>query len=356
MLCSRSGFYSTELGVVLQGLRQFDSIATQPGVDRALSGMYLGRRGKYDTQMSLNLFTTDHVMAQQDFSDVHLVVLRRLSGDLESLLKEQRTNINLQDANGRTPLLWASWRGDTASVILLLKYGADIDKADNNLYTPLAKAAQAGHLSTVEILLTAKADMRIATSWGHEPIHLASEHRLNGHRVVEELLEWGANPNAYSKGSGTPLYNAANRGSIRSIKTLIDHGANVDAIGQNGSTPAMVALYCWNEPAFIYLTKAGARLDIVNDSGHNIVQLATWTGSVKVWDLLIERAESGVLGKIDVNALHEGHNIEQCYCKCRKLWYIGKKGDPASERAKFLRMIEICGFHQLRPRRLDDLT
>jgi ankyrin repeat protein len=318
--------------------------------------MYLGRHDNYNTQVSLNLFTTDDVMAQQDFSDVHLVVLRRLSGDLETLLKEDRTKINLLDANGRTPLLWASWRGDTASVILLLKYGADIDKADHERYTPLAKAAQAGHLSTVEILLTAKADMRIATSWGHQPIHLASEHMINGHRVVGELLEWGADPNAYSKGSGTPLYNAASHGSILTIETLIGHGADVDAIGQNGSTSAMVALYCWNEPAFISLTRAGARLDIVDDSDHNIVQLATWTGSVKVWDLLVERADSGVLGKIDVNALHDGHNIEQCYRQCRKLWYTGKKEDPISEHAKFLHMIEICGFHQPYPRRLDGLT
>ncbi|KAJ4352429.1 uncharacterized protein N0V89_007777 [Didymosphaeria variabile] len=306
--------------------------------------------------MSPDLFTSDDVLAQQNFSDIHLVVLGLLSHDLESLLKTDCTEINLQDVNGRTPLLWAAWRSDIASVLLLLKYGADINKPDHALYTPLARAAQAGDLSTVEILLTAKAESHVRTSWDHQPIHLASENRLNGNGVVKALLEWGADSNAYSKGSGTPLHNAANRGSIHTMRTLIEHGTAIDAIGRNGSTAAMVALYCWNEPAFVHLASAGARLDVVNDSGHNILQLATWTASAKAWDLLIDRAESGSLGYIDVDALHDGHGIEQCYRKCRRLWYRGQRGDENLERAKFLLMIEICGFQRQRPGRFYDLT
>ncbi|KAL1597941.1 hypothetical protein SLS60_008429 [Paraconiothyrium brasiliense] len=317
--------------------------------------MYLNRHSDSDPQQMLGLFTTDDFMAQQDFSTLHLVVLGRLSQDLEILLKNNQAEVNLQDANGRTPLLWAAWRGDATSVLLLLKYGAEVNKTDHECYTPLAKAAQAGHLSTIEILLTAGADMHITTSWGHQPIHLASENKVDGHMIVEALLEWGANPNAYSKGSGTPLHNAANRGSIRTIKTLIAHGANIDAIGIHGSTAVMVALYCWNEPVFIYLTKLHARLDIVDNIGHNIVQLATWTASVKAWDLLIECAESGALGKIDVNASHDGHTIEKCYHSCRKLWYIGKREDTNVECSRFRRMIETCHFERPFPSRSCDL-
>lgn len=306
--------------------------------------MSLSRSHIPETQASLGLYTTAESMAQQDFSELHLAVLGRTSHDLETLLKNDRTKVDSQDVNGRTPLLWAAWRGDTTSVVLLLKYGADINKGDRDSYTPLARASQAAHLSTVQILLTANADLRATTSWGHQPIHLASENRFNGHRVVDELLEWGANPNALSIGSGTPLHNAANFGSIRTMTSLIAHGVNIDELGQNGSTAAMVALYCWNEASFIYLMEAGARLDIVDDSGLNIVQLATWTGSVRIWDLLIERAEGRTLGEIDVNLLHNGHDIVQCYHQCRKLWYIGRRENADSEYAKFLRMIRACGF------------
>ncbi|KAF1972190.1 ankyrin, partial [Bimuria novae-zelandiae CBS 107.79] len=152
-------------------------------------------------------------------------------------------NLNSPDANGRTPLLWAAWRGDATSVNLLLKYGANIDKADLEGFTPLARASQGGHLSAVQILLQGKALIDNKTSWGHEPIHLATENKVHGHEIICELLEWGANPNAFSIGSGTPLHHAvANNSPIQTLKLLVDHGTDVDTIGENGDTAVMAAL------------------------------------------------------------------------------------------------------------------
>ncbi|KAH8727307.1 ankyrin repeat-containing domain protein, partial [Phaeosphaeriaceae sp. PMI808] len=163
--------------------------------------------------------------------------------DLKEILKFHCPNINSADANGRTPLLWAAWRGDDQIVELLMKYGANINTSDHEGFTPLAKAAQAGHLHVVRILLMANASIHSRTLWGYEPIHLASNNKINGHKIVAELLAWDANPNAFSHGSGTPLHNAANRGSIETIKTLLAHAADINALGENGDTPTMVALY-----------------------------------------------------------------------------------------------------------------
>ncbi|KAJ4296846.1 hypothetical protein N0V90_006894 [Kalmusia sp. IMI 367209] len=333
----------------LQSSTAFDMLRRNvalEGIDRILSGMHLGRDNSANVQLYDNFGIIEKGRDQQCFSELHLIILQLSSKDLETVLKNDQTEVNSQDANGRTPLLWASWRGNIGNVIMLLKYGADINKVDHESFSPLARASQAGHLAVVQILLTEKASIDATTSWGHQPIHLASENKLNGHNVVDELLEWGANANAYSNDTGTPLHHAANRGSIKTIKLLLDHGVLIDAIGLNGSTAAMVALSCWNEPAFFQLANAGARLDIVSNSGYNIIQLAIWTASIKTWDLIIERAENHTLGHINVSALHNGHDIEQCFHGCRNLWFLGDRAKVHLERAKFKRMIEACGLQR----------
>ncbi|KAF2645322.1 ankyrin, partial [Massarina eburnea CBS 473.64] len=130
-------------------------------------------------------------------------------------------DVNTTDANGRTPLYWAAWRGDVSNVKELISHGANVNIEDYEGFAPLARAAQAGHLSTVRVLLRANALIDTTTSsWGYQPIHLACENEPNGHKIVKELLDKGANLNAYSRGSGTPLHNAANRGSLETITLL----------------------------------------------------------------------------------------------------------------------------------------
>lgn len=326
---------------------QFGVMAVQPGIDRALCGLDLRRDNNPSKQTIHDFNVTDEAWDQQSFTNLHLAIFGRMPGTLSYILQKHKPDMDSPDANGRTPLLWAAWRGDTESVTLLLDNGADINKTDRESFTPLARAVQTGHLATVRILLQRKALVTTKTSKGHQPIHLASENKIHGHEVVRELFAYGADPNAYSPGSGTPLHNAANHGSIETIKLLLENGTDIDTIGENGDSAAMVALYCWNEEQFVYLAESGARLDVVNDSDHNIVQIAVWGASTKVWDLIIRRAEEGTLGYIDVHARHDGHDIEECYLQCRRLWYLGQREDPQLERARFDRMIDACGFQRL---------
>jgi ankyrin repeat protein len=317
-------------------------MAVQPGIDRAFSDMALDRKFTGSAQAYHGVFVTEDTLEQQCFDNLHLIVLGLLRQSLESVLRYTRLDIDSPDSNGRTALLWAAWRGDTESVRLLLEYGADVNKTDHESFTPLAKAAQAGHLATVRSLLQANASMHMATSQGWQPIHLASDSTTNAQEMVEELLAWGADPNAHGHGSDTPLHKAAKRGSTGTIASLLAHGATIDAICKNG-TAAMVALYCWNEAAFLHLARAGARLDIVNDHGHNIAQLATWSASSQSWDLITEYAEKGTLDFIAMESCHDGHGIGHCFEVCRKLWFIGEKEDERTERAAFDRMVRACG-------------
>lgn len=91
-------------------------MAVQPGIDRALSGSDLDRNASGTALTSSGLFKTSENLDQQGFTLLHLIVLELQYLDLEVVLKYYPIDIDAPDANGRTPLLWASWRGDVASV------------------------------------------------------------------------------------------------------------------------------------------------------------------------------------------------------------------------------------------------
>lgn len=313
-------------------------MALQPGIDRALSGADLDRNGSGTAQTSSELFVNSASLDQQGFTLLHLIVLGLHSVDLGMVLKHYPVDIDAPDVNGRTPLFWAAWRGDLLNVILLLKYGADIDRADNQLWTPLARASKTGQLDVVQYLLRGNASLTIATSQGFQPIHHASDNKKDGARVVEELLAHGADPNARSTSQGTPLHNAANRGSVATIKILLASGSEINALDDDGDTPIMTSLLCWNEPAFFELTKLGACLDIDRRNGHSVVHVAVWGASAGVWELLTNQAEMGGLQNIDLNVLHNGHDLDSCFSGCRALWYPGFR-EVMKEASVFRRMV-----------------
>jgi ankyrin repeat protein len=316
--------------------------AMQPGIDRVLSGSELDRNVSGTALRSFDLFINSESLDQQGFTLLHLIVLELQFLDLAMVLKHYPIDIDAPDVNGRTALYWAAWRGDILSLSLLLQYGADVDKIDSESWTPLARASKAGHLGVVQYLLSAHASLTISTAQGYLPIHLASDNKPDGAKIVQELLTRGSDPNACSISRGTPLHNAANRGSVATVECLLAHGAVIDALDGDGDTPVLISLLCWNEATFMCLARAGARLDIPRKIGHSVVHVAVWGANTGVWDWLIASAESGKTGDIDINALHDGHGIAACFDVCRTRWFPGKR-ELTLETVKFQRMIKIFG-------------
>jgi ankyrin repeat protein len=315
-----------------------ERMAMQPGIDRALSGSELDRNASGTGQRSTEIYVSSQTLDEQCFTLLHLIILELQFLDLAVALKHYPVDIDAPDVNGRTPLLWAAWRGDLLSVTLLLRYGADVNKTDTQSWTPLAKASKAGHLGVVQCLLQAKASLTLATSQGFQSIHNAADNKVDGAEIVKELLARGADPNALSNSHGTPLHNAANRGSVETIECLLAAGSSIDALDDDGDTPLMTSLLCWNEVAFKYLAKAGARLDIARKTGHSAIHVAVWGASIEVWDLLTSFAEAGDLRGVDIHVPHKGHDLRICFGECRTIWYPGVR-DIGKETASFERMI-----------------
>lgn len=270
---------------------------------------------------------------------------------LETVLAQPIGDIDTEDVNGRTPLMWSAWRGNVYHLELFLSSRGDanrygIEKKDNEGYTALARAAQGGHLQCVRKLLRAGARSDNSDAWNLQPLHHASGNKVQGFAIVQELLAWKAKANAESD-CGTPLHLAANRGSKDTAKALLAAGADIDTINPTGDPPVLVALMCWNFEVFKYLSSQGAILDRPRKSGETIVHIAVILAPVEIWDLLITYAENGRLRNVDIRATHDAHDIYTCFSTCRKIWYTGERSSEIVELRKLdLMMIALKNFEE----------
>ncbi|KAI1112072.1 hypothetical protein F5Y14DRAFT_281316 [Nemania sp. NC0429] len=164
---------------------------------------------------------------------------------VETLLVDGRADVNAQDREGRSPLLYlasektakAKWTTDTLR--LLLHHGADLEARDKIGRTPLLWAATNCNIGLARFLLEHRADIAATNDRGRTALHLSAESNDEEHRddMVKLLLSHGANPEATSDGAWTPLHNAAQSGHLSVVAILLNTSAKVNAELSNGMTP-----------------------------------------------------------------------------------------------------------------------
>jgi ankyrin repeat protein len=88
---------------------------------------------------------------------VRAVTIQRDS--LIDLCLLEHVDPNGRDAQGRTPLLIATWQQDWKTARRLVDAGALIDLADNNSFTPLMAAAMRGNTEVFQLLLARTANL-----------------------------------------------------------------------------------------------------------------------------------------------------------------------------------------------------
>ena len=177
-------------------------------------------------------------------------------------LLKQGAELNVQDAQGRTPVMMATYAHQTETVEALIRAGADINIRDNNLDNPLLYASARGLLDIVRLALDAKADTRLTNRYGGVSVIPAS-HR--GHvEIVRELLTrsdvqvnhinnlgWTALLEAIILGDGKLAHQQI-------VQLLVDHGADVQIADKDGVTPLQHARNREYVEMEYILLKAGA--------------------------------------------------------------------------------------------------
>jgi ankyrin repeat protein len=131
-------------------------------------------------------------------------------------------------AAGPSSITDAAMRGDRASVLALIRQGADVNAPQGDGVTALHWAARAADAELVEALVAAGAHAGARTVFGaYTPLHLAAER--GSAPAIAALLAASAAADAKTSTGATPLMFAAASGDTASIAALIDAGANVNA-------------------------------------------------------------------------------------------------------------------------------
>ncbi|KAJ3490854.1 hypothetical protein NLI96_g1136 [Meripilus lineatus] len=192
---------------------------------------------------------------------IHSAALNRQTGLLRSLLSQDPSLRDSQDADGRTALHWAASSGSLEIVRYLLDQKAQVDVPDQSGWTPLHIAVSAGHEDIVRELVGAGSDIKKTNDKGLTPLHYAaSKSRVD---IGKLLVARGADINARDKANQTPLHRAATTGSTGFIKLLLEPPEGSPKTRLNtgdrvGNTPLHLAMESAHAEAACLLIEAGA--------------------------------------------------------------------------------------------------
>ncbi|MFA6303242.1 MAG: ankyrin repeat domain-containing protein [Legionella sp.] len=162
---------------------------------------------------------------------------------VKALLAHKYIEVNKASDDSITPLLIAAQKGFLDVVIALLAdKNIKVNKASDKGITALYMAAQNGHLEVVQALLADKnIQVNKALYHGVTPLFMAAQ---NGHLevVIALLADKNIEVNKARDDGVTPLFMAAQNGHIEVVKALLAHEEiNVNAVYDNGETPLLMA-------------------------------------------------------------------------------------------------------------------
>lgn len=160
--------------------------------------------------------------------------------DLIPLLLEHKADVNGTDLDHWTPLMYAAWTDDEATIKLFVARGAALEAGDADGMTALGIAAQNDKRKALAALLDAGADVnKPVGKGGYTPLMLAA---MSGNeRVAEQLIRRGADVNARNAGGITPLMVVAANDAVQVGTLLLKSGADPKATSEDGRTATTIA-------------------------------------------------------------------------------------------------------------------
>ncbi|MGH0172494.1 UNVERIFIED_CONTAM: hypothetical protein FKN15_069629 [Acipenser sinensis] len=134
-----------------------------------------------------------------------------------------------------TPLHWAVRQGHLSTVVVLLKYRADLALVDGEGFSSIHLAVLFQHMPIIAYLLAKGQDVDMPDSNGQTPLMLAAQ-KIIGPEPAHILLKFNASVSAVDMvHKNTPLHWAVMSGNDNAAHFLLEAGADVDA--QNAKDP-----------------------------------------------------------------------------------------------------------------------
>ena len=145
-------------------------------------------------------------------------------------------DVNAQEPDGSTALMWATYKVDRDLVRALLKAGAKANVTNNFGSSPLAEAVKLGDVEMTRMLLDARADADSANQDNQTALMLASS--IGSLEIAKLLIAKGASVNAVENYRGqTALMWAAGQNHPDIVDLLLAHRADVKVRAKHDDWP-----------------------------------------------------------------------------------------------------------------------
>jgi uncharacterized protein len=196
------------------------------------------------------------------YTGLHRAAARGDAAEIERLLA-QRSDPEVRDGNGRTPLHIAVFGSRAAAARALVQGGANANALDAQRYDVVTIAAVKDDVSMLRLLLTLGASARNITSPYNGTALIAAAH-LGHDGVVALLIKAGAPLDHVNNLGWTAVIEAVvlgdgGRRHLAALRALIEAGANVNIADRQGVTPLAHARARGYREMVSMLEKAGGR-------------------------------------------------------------------------------------------------
>ncbi|MBK5294351.1 MAG: ankyrin repeat domain-containing protein [Acidobacteriia bacterium] len=194
--------------------------------------------------------------------------------------------VNAADDVDTSAQMYAAVYADLSTMRLLLDRGADVNHADQSGATALMWSIPDVEKARLLIARGAKVDA-VSTLTGRTALLIAAG-RPGAARIVQLLLDKGADPKARDREGLTAVIRAAHNGDAETVKLLIARGADVNARGRG--TTALLDAINRNDSALVdLLLVSGADAKAQDDDGAGVPASATSYADVMMFRKLIAK-------------------------------------------------------------------
>ncbi|XP_077297853.1 uncharacterized protein LOC143919416 [Arctopsyche grandis] len=251
-----------------------------------------------------------NIRGNNDWTPIHWAA-RHGSVNILQLLFDKGVDINMITKKGDSPLLLAAHYGKFNAIKCLLKNGANQKIINKKGQTLLHKAAYGCDVDAFKYIMELVCDLTIVDKLGNSLLHLAVHGRNEA--MIKFLIELGIDPNIADKEHGwTPLHDISySRRNVtkRIVELLINLGANPNSLSKCNQTPLHFASTGNNHIAASVLIEKGAEINSCINIGRSALHYASAKCNSKMIEFLLEK--SAAANVIDSKVRSPLHHVSR---------------------------------------------
>lgn len=241
---------------------------------------------------------------------------------VDSLLK-LGADVNYAGYDKIPALHYAVYNNNNEIINLLLDFNADIEKTDYRGLTALNLAASIGNDSLVYFFIMKNAIIDTIDNEGNSPLHNAV---YSGNFIaVDMLLFYGAATETINNEYKTPLLSAVEIANYEMTFSLLSHRANPNYISKDKKSAVLSAIKNQDIDILILLKHYGADFSIKNNKNQNLIDIAVFTGNLKLVETIKELSNLSISDLNNQNQIWKEVLYERNFSKFNSLEKLGLK-------------------------------